>query len=208
MILPQMTTFPMKRPGKGVLTNRLASMMKASPVSSLTGGERLWILVLWGTVTQHHIKEAKASCVKIQLYDFTDTSEDTLETIRAKLASWGKLVSYKTLAVEVLPKDQGFETESYDVVVFVVASNHLLGTTFTHDAIKHIHCLLQPGGKFIIVEDTNLKKCLRSPSSGSLDGQSDDRHSMNGGHNLLNSDLHYMNGTHRPLPSFEWSGRG
>lgn len=117
MTLPQMTTFPMKRAGKGGLANRLASMMKASPVSSLTGGEPLWMLVLWATVTQHHIKEARASCVEFQLYDFTDTSEDTLETVRAKLASWGKLVSYKTLAVEVLLKDQGFETESYDVVV-------------------------------------------------------------------------------------------
>ncbi|KAF6236674.1 hypothetical protein HO173_004965 [Letharia columbiana] len=127
-------------------------------------------------------------------YDFTDTSPDTLETVRAKLAPWGKLVNCKTLDIELLPQDQGFESQSYDAVV-VTASNHLLDTAFTQKAITHIRSLLQPGGKLIIVEDTNLEKSLRSSPSWSLDGQqSTDSHLMNGSNHLLNGNSHRVNG--------------
>lgn len=125
-------------------------------------------------------------------YDFTDTSPDTLETIRAKLAPWGKLVSYKTLDIGAPPKDQGFESESCDVVV--ITSDPLLDTASTQRAVTHIRSLIRPGGKLVIIEDTDFKNRLSSLPSGLLHGQSDDGLLTNGNNHLMNGDKHLMNG--------------
>ena len=151
-------------------------------------------------------------------YDFTHISLDTLETGRAKLAPWGKLVSYKTLDIEVPPKDQGFESESYDVVA--IASGHPLDTVFTQRVMTHIRSLIRPGGKLVIIEDRNLKNPLGSLPSRSLDGQNGhgrltngdghltngdghltngDNHLTNGGDQLLNGDNHAIDGVSIPL---------
>lgn len=128
-------------------------------------------------------------------YDFTDKSPDTLETGRAKLAPWGKLVSYKTLDIEVLPEDQGLDSESYDVVV--LASGHPLYTAFTQRAMTHIRSLLRSGGKLIMIEDTNLKKIDHSHlTNGSKSLQ-------NGKSHFLNGDNHHVNGMPQSLPHFE-----
>lgn len=147
------------------------------------------------TSATHPILEAlggaAAGAARFAHYHFTDISPDTSETVRAKLAPWGKLVSYKKLDIEVPPKDQGFESESCDVVIIV--SNPLLGTAFTQRGITHIRSLLQSGGKLVIIEDTNLKNGLRS-----FDGQSDDSHLVNDGYHLLNGDSHGTDGMPRP----------
>lgn len=128
-------------------------------------------------------------------YDFTDTSPDTLETARAKLAPWGTLVSYKTLDIEIPPKDQGFDPESYDVVV--LASGQPLYTAFTQRAMIHIRSLIRSGGKMIIIEDTNLKKHNHSHLTNG------DESLQNGDSHLLNGENHHVDGMPKPLPYFE-----
>ena len=124
-------------------------------------------------------------------YDFTDRSPDVLETVRAKLALWGKLVSCKTLDIEVPPKNQGFESESYDFVV--ITSGRPLDTAFTQRAVTHIRSLLRSGGKLVIIEDTDPKDRLRSLPGSLFDGESDGGHLLNGGNYLANGDKHLMN---------------
>ena len=125
-------------------------------------------------------------------YDFTDTCSNTMEIGRAKLAPWGELVSYKTLDLEVSPKDQGFESESYDVVV--LASSDPFDTAFTQRAMAHIRSLFRSGGKLIIIEDTNLDSSVRSLPGSSLDEQNDHSYLANGGDSLRNGDSHLPNG--------------
>ena len=133
-------------------------------------------------------------------YDFTDTLVETLETGRAKLAPWGNLVSYKTLDIEASPKDQGFDSESYDVVV--LASGHPLYKAFTQRALTHIRSLLRSGGKLVIIEDMNLKNNHHSHlTNGSESLQNGDSH-------LLNGDNLHVNGMPKPLPHFELTVQG
>lgn len=125
-------------------------------------------------------------------YDFTDTCANTLEIARAKLAPWGELVSCKTLDLEVSPQDQGFEPESYDVVV--LASGDPFDTAFTQRAMAHVRSLFRSGGKLIIIEDTNLNGLVRSLPSSPLDRPNDHSYLTNGGDSLRNGDSHLLNG--------------
>ena len=125
-------------------------------------------------------------------YDFTDTCTNTLEIARAKLAPWGALVSYNTLDLEVSPQDQGFESESYDVII--LASGDPFDTAFTQRAMAHIRSLFRSGGKLIIIEDTNLNGLVRSLPSSSLDEANNHSYLTNGGDSLRDGDSHLLNG--------------
>ena len=125
-------------------------------------------------------------------YDFTDTCASTLEIPRAKLAPWGGLVSYKTLDLEVSSQDQGFESESYDVVV--LGSDDPFDTAFMQRAMAHIRSLFRSGGKLIIIEDTNLNGLVRSLPSSSLDEANNHSYLTNGGDSLRDGDSHLLNG--------------
>ncbi|KAI8632693.1 polyketide synthase [Xylariaceae sp. FL1651] len=85
-------------------------------------------------------------------YDFTDASSDSLEAARESFASWQDAMTFQSLNIEVNPADQGFENESYDVVVACQALN---STSSTEKTLRHVRSLLKPGGRLILVETTN-----------------------------------------------------
>ena len=91
-------------------------------------------------------------------YDFTDISAGFFEVAKIKLAPWGQLVNYRKLDIEISPMDQDFEAESYDVVV---ASDVLHATARMRKTMAHVRSLLKPGGKLILIEETECSKRLR-----------------------------------------------
>ena len=132
-------------------------------------------------------------------YEYTDTCQDRFETVKAKLAPWGNLVSYKTLDPEVPPANQGFEPSSFDVVI--ISSIQILDTASAERAITHIRSILQPGGTLVMMESKNLsdnKKSLPNGlSNGKMDGshlESHDHHLLNGNYLSMNGNIHQVNG--------------
>ena len=135
---------------------------------------------------------AAGEAARFAHYEFTDISPDTLEAVRTQLAPWGKLVSYERLDIEVPPKDQGYESKTFNVVILV--TNPLVDAPFTQRRIAHIRSLLQSGGKLIIIEDANLKKL-----SIAFDGKSHNSELVNGGFHFPNGDAHGTKGMFRPF---------
>lgn len=82
-------------------------------------------------------------------YDFTDISAGFFEKARQKLDAWGDLVTYRKLDIEVDPIKQGFEEESYDLIL---ASNVLHATSQMKRTMTHVRKLLKPGGKLLLIE--------------------------------------------------------
>ncbi|PHH79322.1 hypothetical protein CDD80_5085 [Ophiocordyceps camponoti-rufipedis] len=84
-------------------------------------------------------------------WTFTDISAGWFERAREVLDEWPQ-VEYKVLDIEVDPVTQGFEPESYDVVL---ASNVLHATKDIRETLRHCSSLLKPGGSLVLGEFTN-----------------------------------------------------
>nr|ALQ32917.1 putative polyketide synthase [Fusarium redolens] len=84
-------------------------------------------------------------------YTYTDISSGFFEEARSTFADWESYMDFKTLDVEGDPLKQGFQPESYDVVV---ASNVLHATKRMDVTMEHVRKLLRPGGSLILVENS------------------------------------------------------
>ncbi|KAJ4009092.1 hypothetical protein NW752_009387 [Fusarium irregulare] len=87
----------------------------------------------------------------IEQYTYTDISSGFFEEARATFADWESYMDFKTLDVERDPLKQGFQPESYDVIV---ASNVLHATKQMDVTMEHVRKLLRPGGSLILVENS------------------------------------------------------
>ena len=87
-------------------------------------------------------------------YDFTDISPGFFEPAKSLLKEWSGKVRFKTLDIERNPNAQGFEEESYDLVI---ASNVLHATKSMDDTLSNVRRLLKPGGRLALVELTRLR---------------------------------------------------
>ncbi|KAF4594413.1 polyketide synthase [Ophiocordyceps camponoti-floridani] len=85
-------------------------------------------------------------------FTFTDISPGWFEGARTLLRRWKSRVDYKVLNIEVDPVEQGFEPESYDVIV---AFNVLHATKSIKTSLENCRRLLKPGGNLIVGECTN-----------------------------------------------------
>ena len=92
-------------------------------------------------------------------YDFTDISSGFFEKATERLAGWQGLVDFKRLDIEKKPSEQGFAEGTHDVIV---ACNVLHATSKIANTLENARSLLKPGGKLIVIEDTepNIEKCL------------------------------------------------
>lgn len=86
--------------------------------------------------------------------DFTDISSGFFDKAKPKLEGYASYLEYKTLDIEKDPLTQGFEAESYDLVV---ASNVLHATTSINNTLTNVRTLLKPGGRLALVELTQLR---------------------------------------------------
>ena len=86
-------------------------------------------------------------------YTYTDISSSFLERAKERFHFSEDRMDYKILDIEQDPISQGFEPESYDLII----ASQVLHATGTVDlALANARKLLKPGGKIIILESTNL----------------------------------------------------
>ncbi|KAL8697020.1 MAG: hypothetical protein Q9224_002506, partial [Gallowayella concinna] len=83
--------------------------------------------------------------------DFTDLSTGFFESAKAEQTAWAERISYQKLDIEQDPVSQGFQPESYDLVV---DTNVLHATENIAKTTRNIRRLVKPGGKVLIVEIT------------------------------------------------------
>ncbi|KAL8659558.1 MAG: hypothetical protein Q9202_007068 [Teloschistes flavicans] len=84
-------------------------------------------------------------------YDFTDISTGFFEAARVEQTQWADRIDYRKLDIEQDPVLQGFQPESYDLVI---ASNVLHATANMTKTMRNVRSLLRPGGKALIGEIT------------------------------------------------------
>ncbi|KAL6716062.1 hypothetical protein ACLMJK_007024 [Lecanora helva] len=87
----------------------------------------------------------------IREYDYTDISCGFFGAAQSLLREWSDTLHFKNLDIECDPLDQGFQEESYDLIV---ACNVLHATEKMDTTLKHVRKLLKPGGKLGLIEVT------------------------------------------------------
>ncbi|KAK2781485.1 Type I Iterative PKS [Onygenales sp. PD_12] len=84
-------------------------------------------------------------------YTYTDISSGFFEKARDKFRAWGEFITYRCLNISVDPSDQGYESNSYDLII---ASNVLHATEGLDQTMTNVRKLLKPGGKLVLIEWT------------------------------------------------------
>ncbi|KAJ8122817.1 hypothetical protein ONZ43_g1083 [Nemania bipapillata] len=85
-------------------------------------------------------------------YVFTNNDTGCFESAQELLKPWQHCIQYNRLDIEKDPTDQGFENESFDVIL----AGHVLHTAKRIDvALSHCYQLLRPGGKLVLGEYTH-----------------------------------------------------
>ncbi|MEH2211072.1 beta-ketoacyl synthase N-terminal-like domain-containing protein [Nostoc sp.] len=90
------------------------------------------------------------------LYSYTDLSGLFLARAKQKFKTY-PFVRYGVLDIEQNPIEQGYETQSFDVVV---AANVLHATSNLGETLKHLRSLLAPNGLLLIWEVTHPQSWL------------------------------------------------
>ena len=105
--------------------------------------------------------------LKFAHYDFTDISTGFFGRAKEEQRDWGDKISYLKLNVEEDPVAQGFQSESYDLVIAV---NVLHATVNLENTMRNVRRLLRTGGKALISEITMLS-IVTSITFGTLSGE-------------------------------------
>ena len=82
----------------------------------------------------------------IARYDMTDVMTESLHRARERLKEWSPLMRFQTLNVQQDPLEQGFEGNSYDLII-TTSLPFLVG--HLDDCVVNMRKLLKPGGKLI-----------------------------------------------------------
>lgn len=97
------------------------------------------------------------SVTRLDHYDYTDISSGFFEKARETLARWESLVTFKALDISKNPIEQGFQEDSYDLVI---ASNVLHATASIKETLANVYKVLKPHGKLAIIEVTQQQPFL------------------------------------------------
>ncbi|MCJ1466203.1 hypothetical protein MMC07_004822 [Pseudocyphellaria aurata] len=122
-----------------------------------------------GGTTRHILNSLRGTPGKpprFKHYEFTDLSPGFFAKAKDYLREWGDLISYNKLNIEKDPITQGYESESFDLVV---AGNVLHATASIDRTLQHIRKILKPGGKLVLLEITS-QKMLECMIFGTLPG--------------------------------------
>jgi epothilone polyketide synthase E len=101
-----------------------------------------------GSTTESIIRQLPG---KQTVYAFTDVSDFFLAQARTRFAAY-PFLRYGLLDLETDPADQGFEPDSFDVII---AANVLHATRNLNETIANVRSLLAPGGLLVLIEVTN-----------------------------------------------------
>ncbi|KAM0276945.1 hypothetical protein ACHAQH_006230 [Verticillium albo-atrum] len=100
-------------------------------------------------------------------YTYTDISSGFFERAAARFAGEGDKLVFKMLDVEKPPASQGYQSNTYDVVI---ASNVLHATANLQNTLKNVRSLLKPGGYLFLLEITNTEPIRLGFTMGGLSG--------------------------------------
>lgn len=86
-------------------------------------------------------------------YVFTDVSSGFFERTRERLKKWDSFMEYKKLDMNSGFLEQGFESESYDLII---GANCIHIASAMDSVMSNIRQLLKPGGKIVMIETTRV----------------------------------------------------
>jgi SAM-dependent methyltransferase len=115
--------------------------LKILEIGAGTGGATLPILEVLGDNSE--------SLARFVSYDCTDISSVYFEKLQQKAERWKGLIDFRTLNIENDPAAQGFELESYDLVI---AANVLYSTRDIERTMTNVRKLMKPGAKLVLIE--------------------------------------------------------
>ncbi|KAI0141789.1 putative hybrid NRPS/PKS enzyme [Xylariaceae sp. FL1272] len=92
-------------------------------------------------------------------YTYTDLSVGFFGLAEKLFEAYVDKMEFKTFDVEKSPKSQGYEPNSYDIVI---ASNCLHATASLETTLEHTRALLKPGGYLLILELTMPLEVIRT----------------------------------------------
>ncbi|KAI5918389.1 hypothetical protein F4810DRAFT_715562 [Camillea tinctor] len=104
---------------------------------------------------------------KMSSYTYTDISVGFFGHAEELFKAYSDKMTFTTLDVEKSPASQGFEPNSYDIVI---ASNVLHATPSLHTTLVNTRQLLKPGGYLLLLELTNPNPLRSSLIFGTLPG--------------------------------------
>lgn len=137
--------------------------MRILEIGSGTGGTTAKIL---STLTQDPAGEPGGS-PRFSLYRYTDISQAFFEQAQQDFRHHHGRMSYGILDIETDPTSQGYENESYDLII---AANVLHATKDINTTMKHVRRLLRPGGKLMMYEPTRPEISRTGFLAGLLSG--------------------------------------
>lgn len=108
-----------------------------------------------GGATAHVLK---ALSPQFESYTYTDISPGFFENARSLFHDSLPKMTFKTLDVERDPVDQGYEEESFDLII---ASNVLHATKVLSSTLRNCRRLLRPGGQLMLIEITSAEETIR-----------------------------------------------
>lgn len=103
-----------------------------------------------------HVLEALSP--QFESYTYTDISPGFFENARSLFHEHLPKMTFKTLDVERDPVEQGYEEESFDLII---ASNVLHATKVLANTLQNCRRLLRPGGQLLMMEITSAEETVR-----------------------------------------------
>ncbi|CRG92715.1 Lovastatin nonaketide synthase [Talaromyces islandicus] len=114
-----------------------------------------------GGATLSFLQALQSYGARPSVYDFG--FKDTLGDVESELQDWSDVVTFKPLDIETDTSDQGFEQNSYDVVLVC----NTLPVTKINVALSSMRNLLKPDGVLLLIETTTATQNLLSRSEWS-----------------------------------------
>lgn len=103
---------------------------------------------------------------KAKRYFFTDISPGFLAKAQERFSKDERIMEFGTLNIENDPLGQGFQPESFDLIV---CANVLHATKSIQETLEHCRMLLKPGGRLVLSEVT-IKRIFSGFIMGPLPG--------------------------------------
>lgn len=135
--------------------------MRILEVGGGTGGMTGHILSTLGAIEQRN------GGTRFSEYTFTDISPSFFENAASRFQEYKGRMSFSTFDLDRSAAEQGFEKESYDLVIAgcVLHATQHLGST-----LRNIHSLLKPGGRLLYLEVVEPVNVMTNFAFGLLPG--------------------------------------